>query len=269
MNSLNLLLQNLPPWVKIENRSKDEANVIASPLTVGGSSSHDYYLRLKLSHQNGISVAEQPKHRQFPEFCLERHINPDSTFCIFLGSEAPLKDDEAANVWWSHLGKFLNDQLYAEKRKLWPLEAGLSHGDAAYIQLKREKLAEPLGWRDDIWRAIFRGKGWMAKHLPRVSKEQDRVLNARTPCPRNCTWKHKRLRKKPCVTEQCNPSCRKQHRPILRAKCPHRGLIEDLILLEHQRRKIEAKLVQDLLSKGKGCCGSMVLCPLRKAGHSQ
>ncbi len=92
---------------------------------------------------------EQPEHRQLPEFCLERHINADSTFCLYLDFVAKLGDEDAARSWWSSLGTFLNNQIYAEKHRVWPLESGLSHGDAAHEQLAMENLAESVGWKDE------------------------------------------------------------------------------------------------------------------------
>jgi hypothetical protein len=183
---------------------------------------------------------------------------------VFFRSETRLSGSEQAASWWSSLCAFLNNQVYAEKHRVWPLAAGLSHGDAAGEQLAMEELAEPLGWRDELWRGMFRGKGWMSKRLPRVSKAPARVVNARSPCPRGCTWKHKGLRRDSCKTESCYRSCKKLHKPILRAECPHREAIEALILLEHRRREIEARIVEELIAEGKRCCESMNLCPLRQ-----
>lgn len=265
MNSLNLLLQNIPPWAEIEDKRTEGVRITASPPTVGGNTPRTFRLELRRSsRQCGVVVAEQPEHRQLPEFCLERHINSDGTFCLHLGSEGELSDADAAMSWWMSLGTFLNNQFYAEKHGVWPLEAGFSHGDAAQEQLAMEELAKSVGWKDEILQAIFRGKGWMAKQLPRISKKADRVLNARTPCPRGCTWKHKLLRKKSCVSVDCLSDCRKEHKPILRSECPNRNIVEALVLREHQRRKIEADIVNRLIQEGKRCCGAMKRCSLRK-----
>jgi hypothetical protein len=266
MNSLNLILQNRPPWVEIEDKRNNGANILASPPAAGGRAAHTFRLNVRSSKQGGLAVKEQPEHRQLPTFCLERHINPDGTFCLYFNSGAQLNDADAAISWWSSLGTFLSNQLYAEKRSVWPLEAGLSHGDAAREQLAMEELAAPLGWKDDIWRAMFRGRGWMAEQLPRVSKQIDRVLNARAPCPRGCTWKHRLLRQKSCVSATCYSDCGKKHKPVPRAQCPNRYLVEALVLREHRRQKIEAEIVNKLVQEGKRCCGTMKRCPLRKDG---
>jgi hypothetical protein len=89
------------------------------------------------------------------------------------------------------------------------------------------------------------------------------VLNVRMPCPRGCTWKHKLRRKNSCVVDACYSDCAKKHKPVLRTECPNRKVIEGIILHEHNRRKIEARIINDLHSEGKRCCGTMDRCPLR------
>lgn len=264
MRSLDLLLENRPPWTSIERRSSAGAEITASPPGAGGGAARTFRLSLRPSSKRGVCVMEQASNRQLPESCIERHINSDGSFCVFFGSESEITDQHAATSWWSSLATYLNNQRYAEKHKVWPLASGLSHGDAAHEQIAMENLAEPLGWKDDLWRAMFRGKAWIAGRLPRASKDLDRVLNVRTPCPRGCTRKHKLLRKRSCETQDCYTDCAKQHKPVLRAECPNRAVVEALVLHEHRRRKIESEIVEGLLKKGKRCCGTMKNCPLRR-----
>ncbi|WP_350135806.1 E2 domain-associated cysteine-rich protein [Roseovarius sp.] len=110
---------------------------------------------------------------------------------------------------------------------------------------------------------MFRGKGWLADRLPRISKERDRVLNARSPCPRGCTWKHKLLHKDSCRISECYSGCNRLHKPILRMECPNRAVIEELVLREYERQRIESKIFDELRKQGKICCGSMKHCPLK------
>ncbi|SFA88899.1 hypothetical protein SAMN05421688_1502 [Poseidonocella pacifica] len=265
MNAVQQLLRSVPEWVSIKERQQEMATVLASPPGLGGSFPGGFWLMLEVSEHGGVAVSEVQDQRQLPEFCLERHINPDSTFCVFFRSEHPLEDTEAAKTWWSYLAVYLANQVYAKKRGIWPLGSGLSHGDAAHIQIKMEALAEPLGWKDDLWNAIFRGKGWLAEQLPRISKQRDRVVNARSPCPRGCTWKHKLLRKASCYVTSCDAGCNRAHKPILRAECPNRKVIEDLVLNEHERQRIETRIVDSLKVERRVCCGTMKRCPLRKS----
>lgn len=263
MNSLTLLLKNYPNWVEIQHKRKDGTAIVVAPPLVGASDPTQYFLELALTDNQGISVKEQTECRRFPEFCMERHINPGGTFCLEFGSDDKLVDSDAANRWWSSLESFLHNQEYAVKRRDWPLASGLSHGEAAREQLAMEELAQPLGWTDELLSGMFRGRGWLARNLPRATKELDRLVNARTPCPRGCTWKHKLLRNKSCELESCEDGCRKQHKPILRPNCPNRQAVEELALREYRRRAIEAEIVSSLKKKKIQCCGTMKNCPLR------
>ena len=206
---------------------------------------------------------EQSGQKQWPEFCLERHINPDSSFCVFYGSENRIGDDEQAVLWWSHLASYINNQVYAGRFLVWPQGAGLSHGDAAAEQVAMEILAEPLSWKEELWQGMFRRSGWLAEKLPRISKDGKRVVNSRSPCPRGCTRKHKGFRKPSCESLDCLPGCKKEHKPVLRAECPQRKTVERIILHETRRRRIEEDMVRKLHQSGHRCCGSMKYCPLR------
>ncbi len=262
MNTLHRLLQNVPEWASTEGREERRATVLASPSGTRAMFADGFWLSLEISKHGGVAVSEVEHKRQLPQFCLERHINPDHTFCVYFGSEYPLDNNEAAKMWWSYLGVYLRNQGYAKKRGVWPLGSGLSHGDAAHVQVEMEALAKPLGWEEDLWGAMFRGKGWLAENLPRLSGDGRRVVNVRTPCPRGCRWKHKLLRKKSCVTDKCNSGCNRLHKPVLRADCPNREVIEELVLREHARRRIESELIDSIRRDGRRCCGSMRHCPL-------
>lgn len=263
MKALNLLLQAHPQWVQLEQRRYDSALISVAPPTARKSTSREYRLELRETGRGGVCVLEQDEHRQLPEFCIERHINDDGTFCMFLDSGAKLDTSQLVTKWWAGLADFLNNQAYAEKYQLWPLHAGLSHGRAAYEQLAMEELAGPLGWKDDLLKAIFRGKGWLATNLPSIGKRTGQILNSRSSCPRGCTWKHRLLRKKSCETDSCYIDCKREHKPILRTNCPHRDIIEEIIAREHRRRKLEYDMVNQLKEEGAKCCGTMKKCPLR------
>lgn len=263
MNSLSLILKNAPAWASVASNRPGLALVSASPPLEGGKPSRTFHIELHISSSGGIRALEQYEHRQWPSFCLERHINPDSSFCVFYGSESKIEDDEQAALWWSHFASYINNQVYADRYKVWPQGAGLSHGDAAVEQVAMEAVADPLGWREELWQGMFRRSGWLAKKLPRISKDKTRVVNSRSPCPRGCTRKHKASRKKSCVPLECAPGSKKTHRSILRAECPNRETVEKIILHEHRRRAIEREMVQKLYQQGHRCCGTMKQCPLR------
>ena len=262
MNSLELLLGQIPDWIKVTQKDSFSAQILGSPRKASGLSTGDFALVIRLLTSGGVSVAEIKKQDHFPRFCSERHINPNGTFCISYGSTEPLADEYAADNWWEHLRMFLIHQVYADRYGVWPLEGGLCHGDAALLQEKMEELAAPLGWKDEVLVGLFRNKGWLADALPRASRRLERLLNARTPCPRGCTRKDDTLRRKVCQPASRAMGVTGKGTPILRADCPNRASLEKIALLEHQRRKLEQEFMKEIREEGHVCCRTMQNCPL-------
>lgn len=145
---------------------------------------------------------------------------------------------------------------------MWPLEGGLCHGDAARLQEKMEELAAPMGWKEEILVGMFRNKGWLANSLPRASHRLERLLNARTPCPRGCTRHADASSSIVCRSVDAELSGITGGRPILRAECPNRSTLERIALLEHRRRKVQDDFIKEISREAPVCCGTMKNCPL-------
>lgn len=264
MNSLRLLLKHLPSWVRVEKDSPATAQVTCAPQKASGLIAGHYLLTLTLLRGGGVGVAEGEGANHFPASCPERHINPDATFCISYGSTEPLIEAHAAVAWWEYLRMFLVHQEYARKYGVWPLEGGLSHGDAARVQEKMEELAAPLGWKEEILIGMFRAKGWLANSLPKASHRLDRLLNSRTPCPRGCMRQADRNRSIVCRLANGDTEIT-DGKPILRAECPNRSILERIALLEHKRRKAQNDFILDFCKDAPECCGTMKHCPLAES----
>ena len=262
MNTLELLLTQIPNWAKVTRKEAVASQILGSPPKASGLPAGDFKLAIHLLASGGVSVAEIDGGTQLPKFCPERHINPGGSFCISYGSTEPMSNDFAADSWWEQLRMLLVHQVYAGRHGVWPLEGGLCHGDAALIQEKMEELADPLGWKDEILEGIFRNKGWLVDALPRASRRLDRLLNARTPCPRGCTIQRDLHSRKSCRSKS-TANCRTgDFVPMLRAECPNRASLEKIALLEHERRKLEQGFMMVIKEGGYACCGTMKNCPL-------
>ncbi len=264
MNSLNQLHDALPGWVSDLKKKKQRLHILANAQTPSGVPGRSYNLIIELVGNNRIAISEDPINTKLPRCCMERHINEDASFCLHLDSSRPILNPETASLWWNSVGSYLNHQDYASKWRKWPIRAQLSHGGAADIQVHMEKLTEPLGWTDELLTSIFRGVGWLAGPLPRLSKDKLRLANVRSPCPRDCRAKHYPFQKYACTQDDCGDECRKQHRSILRIDCPQRSTVEYLVQLEYLRRRKEKKIIEYLRQKGIKCCGTMDNCPLSK-----
>lgn len=262
MRSIEQLLSATPPWIKIDSSTQEEIRLTAKPTKPSGEPGRSYFLLIKSRLGDRITVQEIEGKELLPACCVERHINSDSTFCLFYSSNRPVVDYAEATTWWNALSDYLLNQDIAEVQKKWPVRGQLSHGDAAQVQLKMEELAIPLSWRDEILMSIFREDGWLAGPLPRRSNDKKSLVNVRNPCPRGCVRKHGILRSRSCTQKKCIDGCRRVHKPILRKECPHRSTVEKLVLLEYQRRTEEEKIYKDLRERGIKCCGTMKNCKL-------
>ena len=254
MSSLNRLLTSQPSWTTLIGTSEKSVDVIARPHDDDIRDQHlAYDLIIETSLHGGVTVRErEPK--TLPNFCIQRHINADGTFCLSLGSTSPLARESDAAEWWDSLKSFLRLQRFAHRFGFWPPGSEMSHGDAAYTQLEMEALADPLGWKNEIIESMFLEDGWLSGELPRLSRNGQRVADARSPCPRRCT-------------QSCRlpgqPGSPNNETPMSRTSCPNRNVVEKLIRLEHRRRREEAIVLREVRRKNIQCCGSMERCSLR------
>lgn len=264
MTSLSRLVEAAPTWAEIRKQSKHKLRILVAPPQADGTpAKRSFDLQVEQAGDDQTLVRETARERKLPQCCVERHINEDGTFCLYLDSTKPITDGKEATEWWRGLQAFLSHQDFAEKRRFWPPNA-LSHGEAAAdTQLKMEKISEPCGWNQEVLDGVFLDKGWLGLDLTRLTKTGDKAVNARGPCPRLCLSRHRPASRKDCSTKRCKSDCPKQHNPIIRADCPNRSSVEELILLEHTRREQEQAFLKYLKDKGVKCCGTMSRCPLR------
>jgi len=262
MNSLDELLQQVPEWVEVESRKSKKAVIRATCVRDSGALGDVYSLAVEQLASDRIKIYETKAEQKLPKCCVERHINSDSSFCLHLDSSKPVGSPKAARDWWNSLARYLSNQEYAARFGRWPINQGLSHGDAATTQVEMERLADTVGWRDEVLSSIFRGTGFLHDAPLRLSKDKSRFVNLRTPCPRGCKRLHFPYRKRSCERHECKTDCQRDHRPILRASCPNRDVIERLNRLEIKRRSQERELLNDLKQSKTPCCGTMKDCPL-------
>lgn len=237
---LEALVSQAPLWATVRATSRNEIRLTATVSRAGGIPSHTYELLVRINEQGAIAVIEAPESRLLPEFCPQRHINHNGTFCLGFGSNIP---DDAAKValFWQRLELFLRAQETASTSRRWPPRAEMSHGPlAATVQMRAEEVAIELGEAEALDDAIQENSGWIVAALRSVErKEKKRLLNGRAFCL--CGRTHR-------------DRCRK-----LRRQCRRDG-DGCLVLLEYIRREAEKQFWADF--KGEKCCGTMVDCPL-------
>jgi len=95
-----------------------------------------------------LCALEDPLSRRLPEFCPERHIVADGSFCMYWPGEQSfaVTDPVSAGNWLNLLLNFLRLQRRAAKQRRWPNHETWAHGSAAARQqLRAERAAEKLG----------------------------------------------------------------------------------------------------------------------------
>lgn len=111
-------------------------------------------LRITLGRYPAVSETVPGTH--LPRQCPERHIFPDSSFCMSL-RPALATSQAAAERWWDDLAQYVMCQSVADATGLWPLHNGLDHGDAGRFHGLALELAEKLGIADEYF-AIHDGQ---------------------------------------------------------------------------------------------------------------
>lgn len=214
-------------------------DILASPPGLDGSPGTAWALTVELGDL--LSVREAEVGSRLPSFCPELHVNEDGPFCIGNRKyEAAQKDD--VSTFWHDLRVFLLSQDYFARRGSWPHGRWLSHGAAADHQVEAERLAAEGGWSEEYSAWLENGEGWLGGPLPRLSKDDSRLVNARAPCPRGCRSRRGHI--------------------LVRASCERRFLIEGLVKAEYKRRSAEKDFFESLYRRDKRCCRRVEGCPL-------
>jgi hypothetical protein len=261
VTALRLIESTRPGWAELHGSSSSRELRVTPPERDGTPGRLDYRLRVK--HFGRLfEVREAEPGAALPAFCAERHVNTDATFCLFLGSHIAPRTEVEAQEWWDGLLAFLQHQQFADRYGRWPLEAQMSHGKAADAQQRMDEIAAGRGWGAEVASSMFRGDGWLSGDLPRLVDKGRRLVNARSACPRGCLRLHAPFSRRSCDRQACREDCSRGHRPMLRSECPNRSSVEELVRLEHVRRRHERSAVDELHKQGLKCCGTMRECPL-------
>lgn len=206
-------------------------------------------------NQVGVSKATV-KERQpinLPEFCPQRHINSDGSFCLYWWEvfNLDISNEETAHAWWRTLWKFLTLQARVKKARRWPNENEWAHGAAAVHQHRAERAAHELGVQYEIALqerrlSVVKKKRVLQlfedkRHLYSVWLDSKKVVNLRQRCICGSTEKKDRKRLRRCGSHASDAS----------------QLAVALLLWG-----IEEKEFWDFF-RDRQCCGTCDDCPLQ------
>jgi hypothetical protein len=189
-----------------------------------------------------IEVKENGLNNLLPNFCPQRHMNPNGTFCLGFNAGDAIRDTAAATSWWKKLGLFLTCQDTAHETKTWPPKIEISHGVAGEIEISAEKVAEELGLLAEYQLAVREDQGPIAEALQKIRKSTGKLRNGKAACV--CERKYR------TGESYLRRDCWAANWPCL-------------VAMEARRRSEERAFWKSL--KGKQvCCRTMDDCPLRE-----
>lgn len=232
------------------------------PVPLADGRSHAY--RLVIAVFGGVATAREEKPLLLPEFCPERHINRDGSFCLFWRAVDDIVIDNvpAARIWWETLIRFLQQQVRAARLRQWPDANGRAHGEkAAMHQLHAERAAGRLGapFPEDL------ADGRLTVEVSNSSAHGPAVRLLRNGRRLYSVWRRDRRvvnQRRPCL---CPKGARL--RPVVLKSCGDHGaaaadLALELQLMAEQERRFWKGF------DGAQCCGTMDGCPLAKTETS-
>lgn len=209
-----------------------------------------------------VEVREDHTGRRLPEFCPERHINRDGSFCLGLAApgEHSITDVLSATEWWERLLQFLRGQLRAERARRWTMGDTWAHGKAAKYQRDAEFAACLLGgqYLEDLNSgrlSVVRSKVRVAGRtvILKLQKDGFHLCSAWID-----PWRLANKRRA-CI---CAAGDVKRHRRIRNCK-NHADAALSLIRNLYEWQLAEKAFWDSL--RGTTCCGTMRDCPLQQA----
>lgn len=244
--AVSSLRATAPTWARIVRCGSGYLQVECCIERAGGIPSRIYNLLIR-EVGNKVSVKECPNPKNLPQFCPDRHINSDGTFCIGFRAQEIVTNQTAAERWWSLLSSFIACQETAHSRRTWPDYAWLSHGEeAAELHLQAENLAADLGL-SDLYREDLQGNtNAISKFCRKVNPKTMRLVNGRSSCV--------------CGRED------RRGRPLARRDCCRQELA-CLPVLEKRRRDAVKEFWKQVADQT--CCETMNDCPLSKTASKQ
>ncbi|WP_370632238.1 E2 domain-containing protein [Erythrobacter sp. SCSIO 43205] len=97
MTSLQRLREAAPNWSKIKSSSSARLRIEVKQPEADGTSGRRTFDLSVTQHQGGhVTIQETAQHEQLPACCVERHINRDGTFCLYLASTNPITNEADA-----------------------------------------------------------------------------------------------------------------------------------------------------------------------------
>lgn len=165
-DAIGLLVEAAPEWVSVTSKSNSAFSIITAGKHPSGEPLRQYCLSVAIGWRDAVLAREVGGKTLLPSNCTQRHMNTDGSFCIGHGAPWLVVDQSTAAQWWGLMLGYLQCQDIAAVTRKWPPNRGLSHGDAAAIQLEAEAIADRLGVLVQYREAIEYGAPWPPTEIP-------------------------------------------------------------------------------------------------------
>lgn len=255
MTALDLIAQTAPAFGG-STKLSDTLAILDLPVQLVDGRTIPYKLLLK---QKGEEVTAQEETREhLPNFCPERHINSDGTFCLHYAGATSLKivDEASAVAWLETVYKYLTLQERARAQRRWPNDDAWAHGEAARHQHAamaaaaaiNDRMADALaGGRLQLKHKRSKGRPildmWIdGAHIYSVWEFDKRVINQKQRC-------------------FCGKSGLRVPKRLRRCE-DHANRANELAFAIRDRKAAEDAYWKAM--QGKSCCGTCDSCPLQR-----
>jgi hypothetical protein len=251
-----LLSQIAPDFGGICVQVCDQVGSLSLPIRLVDGRTIPYSLELQ-DYDGVVSVREEVA-KHLPEFCPERHINYNGTFCLSYSPVQSLKieDEVTARVWMETVYKFLKLQERVRLQRKWPNDKAWAHGGAAHHQLRAQTAASVLGHK--IINALSSQKLSVRRRYSKGRAVLELIHRG------DCLYRVWEVTKK-VVNQRKRCFCGRSglRRPNALRKCADHGeRAAELVLALHEWGLEEKQYWESM--RGKDCCKTCDACPLAK-----
>lgn len=263
-SGLNFFLERLPDWLELIDKTDLPASALVRTDRIGPAVGRVDLLLKQVSQEPCVEELDSET-KQLPDFCFERHIMPDRSFC--LGHIEGTSNQDNVDAFWRKLGAFLKNQDYAARHGVWPIEQGMSHSETS---MRAQKLIEDMirsdeGLLQEWLLSAFRGRGWISEVAHRRQDKPELTLTKRQACPRGCSKLNPSHAGCKLGPSKNIPRAGKKDCAVLIGDCKDAEFISDILMLEHIRFSSDRLLHEAIIQspqEGIVCCGSMKTCPM-------
>lgn len=189
-----------------------------------------------------------------PEFCPQRHINHDGSFCLYWWevSNLDITDEETAHAWWGTLWKFLTLQARVKNARRWPSENEWAHGAAAVHQHEAESAAHELGLKYEVALQERRLSVVKKKRILKLFKDKKHLYSVWLGSKKVVNLKQR------CICGSSGNKCPKRLRRCGAHSSEASKLAFSLLLWKIKEQEFW------IAFQGQKCCGTCDNCPLQR-----